>query len=288
MSLTQLWQQSGDQLANKRVQQIIAIAGERKLRDGSVTSIEFREFLSQVFSDFLRRFAEECLKEPFPDSGFALQDIINQVGRRLGFAVTDGRYQGARGENGYDGLWRFPSGHCVVAEVKTTDTYRIDSGKIAGYRKKLIATNEINEEQSSILIIVGRQDTGDLEAQIRGSRHAWDIRLISVDALVRLMLLKESVDDPRIIDRICNILLIHREFTRLDEIVEIVFFTTEEAKHSPPFEEVEEEDSASGTDPKQTTRPAAFHEACIERFSRQHNIKLIRRSRASFSTSDSS
>jgi len=102
MSLTQLWQQSGDQLSNKRVQQIIAIAGEGKLRDGSVTSIEFREFLSQVFSDFLRRYSEECLKEPFSDSGFALQDIINQVGRRLGFVVTDGRYHGARGENGYD------------------------------------------------------------------------------------------------------------------------------------------------------------------------------------------
>jgi hypothetical protein len=100
------------------------------------------------------------------------------------------------------------------------------------------------------------------------------------------MLLKESVDDPRIIDRICNI-LIPREFTRLDEIVEIVFFTTEEAKQSPPFEEVIEDDSLE-TEPKAAARPAAFHEACIERFSRQHKVKLIRRSRASFSTSDGS
>ncbi len=41
--------------------------------------------------------------------------------------------------------------------------------------------------KSSILIVVGRQDTGDLEAQVRGSRHAWEIRLISVDALLQLM-----------------------------------------------------------------------------------------------------
>lgn len=27
---------------------------------------------------------------------------------------------------------------------------------------------------SEALIIVGRSDTGDLEAQVRGSRHAWD------------------------------------------------------------------------------------------------------------------
>jgi hypothetical protein len=284
MSLAQLWQQSGDQLSDKRVQQIIAIAGEGKLRDGSVTSLEFREFLSQVSSDMLRRYADECLKEPFQDSGFALQDIVNQVGRRLGFTVADGRYQGVRGGNGFDGLWRFPDGHCVVVEVKTTDTHRIDLGKIAGYRKQLAAGNEINEEQSSILLILGREDTGDLEAQIRGSRHAWDIRLISVDALVRLMLLKESVDDPRIIGKICNI-LIPREYTRLDEIVEIVFFTTEEAKQPTSFDEVEE-DNLAETENKPSTKPAAFHEACIERFSQLHNIKLIRRSRASFSTAD--
>jgi len=35
-----------------------------------------------------------------------------------------------------------------------------------------------------VLIVVGRQDTGELEAQIRGSRHAWDIRLISAEALL--------------------------------------------------------------------------------------------------------
>ncbi|MFN0107859.1 MAG: hypothetical protein ACKVZH_03325 [Blastocatellia bacterium] len=289
MSLAQLWQQSGDQLSDKRVQQIIAIAGDGKLRDGNATSLEFREFLSQVSSDVLHRYAEECLKESFTDSGLVLQDIINQVGRRLGFAVTDGRYQGVRGENGFDGLWRFPDGHCVVVEVKTTDAYRIDSDKIAGYRKRLIAGNEINEEQSSILIVVGRNDTGDLEAQIRGSRHAWDIRLISVDALARLMLLKESVDDPRIIGRICNI-LIPREFTRLDEIIEIVFFTTEEAKQPISFDDEEEteEEVASLSENQVAISPVAFQETCIERFGRYHEIKLIKRFRAGFSTSDES
>jgi hypothetical protein len=51
----------------------------------------------------------------------------------------------------------------------------------------LITSGQLKEDQSSILIVVGREDTGDLEAQIRGSRHAWDVRLISVDALLRLM-----------------------------------------------------------------------------------------------------
>ena len=64
--------------------------------------------------------------------------------------------------------------------------------KIASYRRELIASAQLDEERSSILIVVGRQDTGDLEAHVRGSRHAWDVRLISVDALLRLMFLKET------------------------------------------------------------------------------------------------
>jgi len=81
-------------------------------------------------------------------------------------------------------------------------------------------SGQIDEECSSILIVVGREDTGDLEAQIRGSRYAWDVRFISVDALLRLMFLKEEVDDPATIQRIGNV-LIPREFTRLDEISEL-------------------------------------------------------------------
>jgi len=73
-----------------------------------------------------------------------------------------------------------------------------------------------------MLVVVGRQDTGDLEAQIRGSRFAWDMRVISVDALLRMLKLKEEVEDPSLLKRIHNILIPH-EFTRLDPIIEIAF-----------------------------------------------------------------
>ncbi|MCP4685975.1 MAG: hypothetical protein GY867_11115 [bacterium] len=178
MGLTELWQTSRDQFQEKQVHQIIAFAGGGKLRDGSNTSLEFREFLSHIPSKVLERYANGCLESSFKDSGLALQDIVNQVGKRLGFAVTDGRYRGTSKHIGYDGLWKFPDGHIVVVEVKTTDAYRIDLDKIAGYRRSLVGVGEIEEERSSILIVVGRADTGDLEAQIRGSRHGWDIRLI--------------------------------------------------------------------------------------------------------------
>ena len=226
VGLKGLWQKSPEQLEGKRLSQIIAFAGEGKLRDHSETSEEFRAFLSVVPSSMLEGFVDECLNEPFPESGFALQDVVNEIGRRLGFNVTRGSYQGRQGLIGFDGIWIFPTKHSVVVEVKSSDAYRVDTARIAGYRKQLIAQSLIQEDSSSILLLVGRQDTGDLEAQIRGSRYAWEIRVISIDALLRLMKLKETLDDPNTITRICEV-LIPREYTRLDEIVDLVFSATE-------------------------------------------------------------
>src|SRR5687767_10188206 len=131
MALTDIWARSRDELATKQVQQIIAIAGEGRLRDGNTTSREFREFIAAIPSDFIARYAGECVAESFTDSGHTLQDLVNQMGTRLGFDVTNGRYRGTAGQAGFDGLWRSPSGRALVVEVKTTDTYSIDLDTIA-------------------------------------------------------------------------------------------------------------------------------------------------------------
>ncbi|MBI5512781.1 MAG: hypothetical protein HY909_03385 [Deltaproteobacteria bacterium] len=289
MSLIELWKKSPDQLTVKHLHQIIAFAGEGKLRDGSATSSEFRSFLLQVPSSMLGRFVDECLNASFPDSGFALQDVINEVGRRLGFVVTNGLYQGRQGQVGSDGLWVLPTQHAVVVEAKTTDAYRIDTARLAGYRKQLTSAGTIKEEASSVLLVVGRKDTGDLEAQIRGSRYAWEIRLISADALLRLMKLKETLDDLATIGRICEI-LIPREYTRLDDIVDLVFSTAEEVQQEDTEEEAEKpEDEVGLVEQVRSARPAkpmAFHEACISLVSRAKAIPLVRQSRSTFAAPD--
>ena len=116
-------------------------------------------------------------------------------------------------------------GDAILAEVKTTDVYRPSLETTASYRRELIKKGIIPEESSSILYVVGRSDTGDLEAQVRGSRHTWDIRLISVDALFRLVKIKEELEDQNTIDRIRDILM-PQEFTRIDGIIDLVFSAT--------------------------------------------------------------
>jgi len=282
MSLLEIWKRSPEQLRDKRVQQLIAISGDGKLSDGGVGSSEFRAFLTQVSSDDLNRYSEDCLTAPFQDSGFALQDIVNELGSRLGATVTPGRYRGAAGQIGNDGLWVFPDSHGIVVEAKTTDAYRIDLNKVIAYKAALIQAQKVSPDRVSILIVVGREDTGDLEAQVRGSRFAWDIRIISVNALFRLLRIKEEVDDPEMISRIHKV-LVPREFTRLDEIVDLVFSTAEdlrqeESETTPPLGPAE-----SSADQPQFT-PVAFHQKCIEQVEKALGRVFIKRSRSTFTT----
>ncbi len=228
-----------------------------------------------------------CLAQRFGGSGFALQDVINQVGRRLGFEVQDGRYRGTSTTIGYDGLWTSPATHSIVVEVKTTDAYRIDLNTLAGYRRALAKTGTIAEEASSILIVVGREDTGDLEAQIRGSRHAWDIRLISIDALLRLLTLKEEVEDPSIARKIAEILIPY-EYTRVDRIIDLVFSTAEDVLQEETATEAVEEVEPEGEERKPKFVPVKFHDACVARIEQVLNRPLLKRSRATFETADHS
>jgi len=199
----------------------------RATPDGDTTSEEFRGFLRTIPSNILARYAIESLRDRFEGSGYALQDVVNQIGERMGFAVTHGRYRGARGHNGFDGLWHAKDGHAIVVEVKTTDVYRIALSQIVHYQQSLVETGAIREGQSSVLLVVGRQDTDGLEAQIRGSKHAWNVRLITVDGLLRLLQLREEMGQPDMVRKICKI-LVPTEYTKVDRIIEMVFFMTAE------------------------------------------------------------
>jgi len=281
MSLLALWNASKAELASKNVEQLISIAGDGKLRNDSATAHEFRELLSNIPSELLTKYARHCLDSAFKDSGLALQDIVNEIGNRLGFDISFGKYQGTKDGENYDGLWKTPNEHHIIVEVKTTDTYRIDLDKLALYRKDLVQRRIVDGSQSSILLVVGREDTGGLESQVRGSKHAWDIRLISVDALVSLMVLKEEMDDPSTLNQI-NEILLPKEYTKLDQIVELICSAADDAKNVSELSIDHEQE----VEPGKKFTPVKFRDACIERISEKMNLNFIKRSYGKFETSD--
>jgi hypothetical protein len=174
-------------------------------------------------------------------------------------------------------------GDAILAEVKTTDVYRPSLETTASYRRELIKKGIIPEESSSILYVVGRSDTGDLEAQVRGSRHTWDIRLISVDALFRLVKIKEELEDQNTIDRIRDILM-PQEFTRIDGIIDLVFSATKEVKPEDIEEAEEDEEERSGK--KFTFVPVKFRDACITRLQSHLGESLVKQTAAIYATPD--
>ncbi|MAF68895.1 MAG: hypothetical protein CMH25_06080 [Micavibrio sp.] len=235
MALIQLWDQNPDIILKYNIKQIVSSAGDGVLKDNSECAKELKHFLSNAPTEKLFEHIEFCISNSFDKSGYVLQDIINELGSRLDYEVESGLYQGRSGQIGFDGIWESPNGHAIVLEIKTTDAYRINLDTVAQYRNKLIESGRISKN-SSILIVVGRNDTGDLEAQIRGSRHAWDVRIISTEALIKLLELKIKSDEDETTEKIRN-LLIPFEYTRLDNIIDVIFTTAKDVENADDEEQ---------------------------------------------------
>ena len=163
-------------------------------------------------------------------------------------------------------------------------SYRVALDTIAAYQKQLASADEIDLETSSILIVVGRQDTGDLEAQIRGSRYAWDIRLISVEYLLKLLDLEEDVEDSQIAVRI-RAILNPQEFTRVDGIVDLLFSAKEDFREEVQPEDADDDESART---EKASTPVSFHDACIQRISEKLEHTLVDCSRVNITIEQTS
>ncbi len=283
MPLIDIWASNPAAVTSLSIEQVVATAGDGKRRDESPCSVELRQYLTQVSSDRLAVYARHCLTDSFPKSGVVLQDVVNELGRRLDYTVTNGRYQGVTGAIGFDGIWRGPGGTDLVVEVKTTDAYRIPLNTIATYRDKLREAGDVGRN-ASVLVVVGREDTGELEAQVRGSRHAWDFRLISVDALLKLVELKESTEAGLTGAKLRSVLA-PVEYTRLDGLVDLMFTAAKDVEAAVEAENPEASE-ASGwefTDPKllQTRR-----DAILASLSARDGVKLIKHGRALYWDAD--
>ncbi len=292
MPLLSIWNSNPETISQFTIEQVVSAAGKGKLLDATDCSNELREYLSQVSSEKLAEYANYCLTTKFDNNGKILQDIVNELGRRLDYQVTNGRYQGSQNKIGNDGLWLSPEGHHLVVEVKTTDAYSMSVVTIAQYRKSLLDQDQINEE-NSMLLVVGRYDTGQLEAQVRGSRQAWDMRLISIDSLVNLVTLKESTEDEVTSSKIRGI-LIPVEYTRLDRLIDVMFTTAKDVENAIESEVPQEESPDTPNADKGTwefTESALIDEKrtnILRAIEKVNDVKLIKKSRALYWNSDRS
>ena len=180
--------------------QILALVGKVDDSPGGDTPRErLRGFLEENVREIgqVRDYIEECLRSTGEQYSRALQDLVNHLGRFLGFEVEFGRYHGIRGEVGFDGHWSSPAGVHVVVEVKTTETYAIKTSTLVGYVDQLISQQKIANWDAALgLYVVGRPDpeVRQLENTILAEKRTDQLRLASVESLLSLAELMADYD----------------------------------------------------------------------------------------------
>ena len=95
MLILEMYKNSPKTVLGMNANQIANFSGDGHLRDDSESQQELRKFLRLVEIDTLVEYASYCLSKPFTNGPYLLQDTVNEIGRRLGFEVKNGRYTGS-------------------------------------------------------------------------------------------------------------------------------------------------------------------------------------------------
>ncbi len=285
MPLLSFWKSNREEVLGLNIEQIVSNAGDGTLKDNNKCCEELRQFFRACPSDRLFGYARHCLETSFEKSGLVLQDVVNELGRRLDFDVENGLYQGKTTSIGFDGIWRVKDEPALIIEVKTTDYVTIPLDKLATYKEKLMVGDRVSND-SSILIVVGREDTGALEAQVRGSRYAWEMRLISVESLIKLVQIKEKSDDPGSLLQIRQ-LLQPFEYTKIDKIIDVIFTTAADVESQQTTEQ--ELPFEGGAYRQVRTQPEllnAKRQEAVDAFAKAKGKELLKRSRTLYWSPD--
>ncbi len=204
--------------------QILNLVGRLDDTPGGDTPRErFRSFLEENVKAVgeARDYVDECLRMSGEQYNRALQDLANHMGRLLGFSVAFGRYQGIRGEIGYDGHWISPKGLHIVVEVKTTDVYAIKTNTLIGYIDALISEKKIpNWGHALGLYMLGRiePEINQLENAIIAENRTKQLRFASLNSIISLADLMTEYDVSH--DDI--VAVIKPAGPRIDSIVDLI------------------------------------------------------------------
>lgn len=132
---------------------------------------------------------------------------------------------------------------------------------------------------------------GNWKLKCVGPRYAWDMRLVSVDSLLRLVTLKESTEDETTSSKIRTI-LVPMEYTRLDELIDVMFTTAKDVETAiePEPDTQNEAQSETGTKSVWNFTDSALlerkREEILNAVGISRGVKLIKKSRAMYWSAD--
>lgn len=174
---------------------IVGLAGD--WNDGSRASEQFREIIEdeQTMTEEIEAYLLEAMDGTEQYHNRALQDLVNNIGRRLGFEVEYGIYQGRSDTIGYDGHWTSTATeediHLVV-ETKKTTAYAIDPGQAGEYMDELTSEEDIDRSQVYGLYVIGKGDVETVAQTVFGSQYRDRMRVITAQRLLDLLEIQED------------------------------------------------------------------------------------------------
>lgn len=174
---------------------IVNLAGD--WTDGSRASEQFREIIEdeQTTTEEIEAYLQEAIDGSEQYHNKALQDLVNNIGRRLGFEIEYGVYQGLNDTIGYDGRWISTATdddtHLVV-ETKTNTAYSIDPGQAGGYMAELLDEHEVDRGQVYGLYVIGEGDVETVSQTVLGSQYRDRIRVITAQRLLDMLEIQED------------------------------------------------------------------------------------------------
>lgn len=233
------------------LKQVVSVAGDGSLENENSIN-ELRQFFSLIDLSTMERLLNECYhkdkKYKFDTRGYAFQDLINEMGRRLGYDVSNGLYRGRKNEVGFDGLWKSQDGTYIIMESKTSDDYSISIESVIGYRDKLLIENKVPRKKCSILIVYGRDDKNALRNTVKGSDDAKSIRLISANALFQMVKIVSASSSDTTRKQVISMLQ-PRDYFVLDNLVELVFPQTD--ADIPEIDDNDDDESLNSSNTEQ-------------------------------------
>jgi len=169
---------------------LLGLTGD--LADEEAASIRFRENIESpnIKLAEVETWVLQSLVQPLePQRLLALQDLVNSVGKRLGFGVTYGRYKKLSEDwLQFDGLWRLESDLFATVDVYSVRLEGIDLRALEDASTKLGNSNKLLAKSELLHIFVLCEDYApDVERDIRQSPLFGRIRLLPISTLFEIL-----------------------------------------------------------------------------------------------------
>jgi hypothetical protein len=170
------------------------------ITDGSRASKQLRALLSED-SDFefadLEAFLTEARTGTESYHHRAYQDIVNNLGERLGFCTQYGTYAGNASPIPYDGLWftdslRADVTYMTVEAKKSVSPPGAPEKQVGGYMERLCERWNLDQADVFGIVVADKGDLSVTATDIRESKYAGQVRVISVWQLFVLLKLKRD------------------------------------------------------------------------------------------------